>query len=125
VLRRSKKRPKKTNTDDESDEQTVETHQRKDLKMSTRQMLRRLAKVEHRVRPKRDDSGFTLEELCLGQSGETTRKGFGRWPVNTAVFDISFGNSSWKVISRIHSRASVWQRHQDDEPKSESTPAPP
>jgi hypothetical protein len=32
--------------------------------MSTRQMLRRLAKVEHRVRPKRDDSGFTLEELC-------------------------------------------------------------
>ena len=32
--------------------------------MSTRQMSRRLAKVEHRVRPKRDDSGFTLEELC-------------------------------------------------------------
>ena len=32
--------------------------------MSTRQMLRRLAKVEHRVCPKREDGGFTLEELC-------------------------------------------------------------
>ena len=33
-------------------------------KMSTRQMSRRLEKVEERVCPKRRDGMYTLEELC-------------------------------------------------------------
>ena len=32
--------------------------------MSTRQISRRLERIEERVRPKRRDGMFTLEELC-------------------------------------------------------------
>src|SRR6266702_785268 len=32
--------------------------------LSTRQMWKRLAKVEELIRPKRDDGQYTLEELC-------------------------------------------------------------